>query len=71
MNFVFMSSCDSINRGLTLVKLGNVSYYIYLWFVVITDLFLSYCVADAPADDRNVIHPAQVHHDLKNAGYTW
>ncbi|XP_062596866.1 uncharacterized protein LOC134258357 [Saccostrea cucullata] len=34
------------------------------------DLFLSYCVADAPADDKNVIHPAQVHQDLKNAGYT-
>eukprot|EP00105_Crassostrea_gigas_P045169 XP_019929317.1 PREDICTED: uncharacterized protein LOC105344416 isoform X2 [Crassostrea gigas] len=34
------------------------------------DLFLSYCVADAPADDRNVIHPAQVYKDLKNNGYT-
>ncbi|KAK3098795.1 hypothetical protein FSP39_023178 [Pinctada imbricata] len=35
-----------------------------------TYLFISYCDVDAPDDRSEVIHPATVHEDLINAGYT-
>ncbi|KAK3098103.1 hypothetical protein FSP39_016142 [Pinctada imbricata] len=35
-----------------------------------TDIFISYCEKDAPKDRSKVIHPATVHDDLTNHGYT-
>ncbi|XP_021360647.1 uncharacterized protein LOC110455055 [Mizuhopecten yessoensis] len=34
------------------------------------DIFLSYCIKDAPGDKSKVIHPATVHADLEKAGYS-
>lgn len=65
-----LAQCSEDTFQIYLVISTKLNRLLYI-FIVDTDLFLSYCVADAPADDRNVIHPAQVYKDLKNNGYTW